>query len=87
MGRSWQLRLVTELKDKVGTFIAQEPLAKGRKSKVVSHKDEDTRNDAISALTNLGIARMDAFLAVNKVANDDKKLEQIITDALKEVGR
>ena len=85
VGPKLALRLVTELKDKVGTFVAEVPV-KGVKTKAKAG-DENVRNDAISALTNLGIARMDAFLAVNKVANDDKKLEQIITDALKEVGR
>ena len=85
VGPKLALRLVTELKDKVGVFVAEAPVVKGAKSKVQG--EESVRNDAISALTNLGIARMDAFLAVNKVANDDKKLEQIITDALKEVGR
>jgi len=87
VGPKLALRLVTELKDKVGVFVAETPLAvKGVRAKGQGVR-EDAKNDAISALTNLGIARMDAFLAVNKVANDDKKLEQIITDALKEVGR
>ncbi len=86
VGPKLALRLVTELKDKVGSIIADSrlpiPDLKGRQPAM-----DNMRNDAISALTNLGIARMDAFLAVNKVANDDKKLEQVITDALKEVGR
>ncbi len=86
VGPKLAVRLVTELKDKVGAVIAEPLEVKGQKSKVKGGND-DIRADAISALTNLGIARMDAFLAVNKVANDDKKLEQIITDALKEVGR
>lgn len=86
VGPKLALRLVTELKDKVGVFVAEAPVEKGQRSKVIGHRD-GVKDDAISALTNLGIARMDAFLAVNKVANDDKKLEQIITDALKEVGR
>jgi len=86
VGPKLAVRLVTELKDKVGTFVAEAPVVKGPRVKGLGAR-EDVKNDAISALTNLGIARMDAFLAVNKVANDDKKLEQVITDALKEVGR
>jgi len=83
------VRLVTELKDKVGSIMLEPVQLKsaGKGKKTSDDKSENIKNDAISALTNLGIARMDAFLAVNKVANDDKKLEQVITDALKEVGR
>ena len=86
VGPKLAARLVTELKDKVGSFVS-EPQLKTVKGKKSGDKQEDIKLDAISALTNLGIARMDAFLAVNKVANDDKKLEQVITEALKEVGR
>lgn len=88
VGPKLAVRLVTELKDKVGSVIAEPvPLKAAKGGKAADNKSENIKNDAISALTNLGIARMDAFLAVNKVANDDKKLEQVITDALKEVGR
>jgi Holliday junction DNA helicase RuvA len=87
VGPKLAARLVTELKDKVGSFIAEPQQLKNLKGKKTGDKHDDIKLDAISALTNLGIARMDAFLAVNKVANDDKKLEQVITEALKEVGR
>lgn len=91
VGPKLAVRLVTELKDKVGAVIEELPVAnkksgKGKAAEGSSNVDA-IKADAISALTNLGIARMDAFLAVNKVANDDKKLEQVITEALKEVGR
>lgn len=80
-------RIVSELKSKVGT-LAEIPLpAQTGKATKAAPVQQSAKNDAISALTNLGIARMDAFVAVNKVANDDMKLEQIITAALKEVGR
>jgi Holliday junction DNA helicase RuvA len=78
-------RIVTELKSKVGS-LAEIPVLNKSGKAVVAGKGS-AKNDAISALTNLGIARMDAFVAVNKVANDDMPLEQIITAALKEVGR
>lgn len=92
VGPKLALRLITELKDKVGGVIAELPVqakkgGKGKAEEAIDSKIDGIKNDAISALTNLGIARMDAFLAVNKVANDDKKLEQIIAEALKEVSR
>ncbi len=79
-------RIITELKSKVGT-LAEIPLPAKAGKAAPAPVQQSAKNDAISALTNLGIARMDAFVAVNKVANDDMKLEQIITAALKEVGR
>lgn len=79
-------RIVLELKSKIGS-IASAPIKISSKSGVATKTVSTAKDDAISALTNLGIARIDAFVAVNKVANDDKKLEQIITEALKEVGR
>lgn len=78
-------RIVTELKSKVGT-LAEIPALATKSGKAAAPAKANAKNDAISALTNLGIARMDAFVAVNKVANDDMPLEQIITAALKEVG-
>jgi Holliday junction DNA helicase RuvA len=78
-------RIITELKSKVGT-LAEIPVTH-KAGKATGATKPNAKNDAISALTNLGIARMDAFVAVNKVANDDMPLEQIITAALKEVGK
>ena len=79
-------RIITELKSKVGSIAEFKPAsgkAQGKNAPVVS----SAKNDAISALTNLGIARMDAFVAVNKVANENMPLEDIITMALREVGK
>lgn len=78
-------RIITELKSKVGT-LAEIPVTH-KAGKATAATKPNAKNDAISALTNLGIARMDAFVAVNKVANDDMPLEQIITAALNEVGK
>ena len=81
-------RLLVELKSKVNFADVAEIIPSVGGTKVAANTGEDKhRNDAISALTNLGIARMDAFLAVNKVANDDMKVEEIITRALKEVSK
>lgn len=89
VGPKLALRIVTELKDKVGAMISNDmsPATASKKARSADNKFENVKNDAVAALTTLGIARIDAFVAVNKVANDDKPLEQIITDALKEVGR
>ena len=77
-------RIITELKSKVGT-LSEIPVS--TKSGKTTPPESNAKNDAISALTNLGIARMDAFVAVNKVANENMPLAQIITLALKEVGK
>jgi len=81
-------RLLVELKSKVSFADVAEimPAVGGAKPTPIAGENKQ-RTDAISALTNLGIARMDAFLAVNKVANDDMKVEEIITLALKEVSK
>ena len=79
-------RLLVELKSKVNFADVAEILPSSAKA-VAGAVDDKPRNEAISALTNLGIARMDAFLAVNKVANENMKVEEIITLALKEVGK
>ena len=81
-------RIITELKSKIGTFISTPVKISGKASAVSPTKAAgNIKDDAVSALTNLGIARIDAFVAVNKVANENMPLEQIITAALKEVGR
>jgi Holliday junction DNA helicase RuvA len=81
-------RLLVELKSKVNFADVAEIMPSKDGAKVSASAGEDRqRSDAISALTNLGIARMDAFLAVNKVANENMKVEEIITLALKEVSK
>ena len=77
-------RIIIELKDKVGAIPKVVNISAG---KAAVSKESGVKSDAISALASLGIARVDAFVAVNKVANDDMKLEEIITAALKEVSR
>lgn len=86
VGPKLAARLLTELKGKVGFSAATEvqPNAVGGEE---TARENSKNNDAISALVNLGIARMDAFLVVNKVANDDMKTEEIISAALKEVSK
>jgi len=78
-------RLLVELKSKVNFADIAEIIPS--KSGKVEPSGSSKNNDAVSALTNLGIARMDAFLAVNKVSNENMKVEEIITLALKEVSK
>ncbi|PIR31768.1 MAG: Holliday junction branch migration protein RuvA, partial [Alphaproteobacteria bacterium CG11_big_fil_rev_8_21_14_0_20_44_7] len=86
-------RIVTELKDKVAklpiAFTVNSPQAVSANNSPAANSSQEggVVSDAVSALANLGIARMDAFVAVNKVANDDMRLEDVINAALKEVSR
>lgn len=88
IGPKLAARLLTELKDKVG-FASSSAILPNEGLKVVENSaaESSEKNDAVSALVNLGIARMDAFLVVNKVANENMKLEEIISAALKEVAK
>lgn len=88
IGPKLAARLLTELKDKVG-FAEVGAILPNEGLKVVENANAESseKNDAVSALVNLGIARMDAFLVVNKVANENMKLEEIISAALKEVAK
>ncbi len=88
IGPKLAARLLTELKDKVGVVEISAPAADGGATDANAAPQAGSKNnDAISALVNLGIARMDAFLVVNKVANDDMAVEEIISAALKEVAQ
>lgn len=96
VGPKLAARLLTELKGKVG-FIAngadavQLSVSSAANEGAANGDNQQNahRNDAVSALVNLGIARMDAFLVVNKVANEnaEMKTEEIISAALKEVSK
>jgi Holliday junction DNA helicase RuvA len=88
IGPKLAARLLTELKDKVG-FAESTAILPNDGLKLVENSSAESshKNDAISALVNLGIARMDAFLLVNKVANQNMKVEEIISAALKEVAK
>lgn len=86
VGPKLATRLTTELKDKVGT-ISDEFLTSSNVTQLETSAADGTKSDAVSALTNLGITKMDAFIAVNKIANDDMSVEEIIASALREVGK
>lgn len=86
VGPKLALRLVTELKDKVPAF--GKPVAvKG--STVPDAPATSVASDAVSALTNLGYRRAEAFPAVATVLrnNPTAKLDELIRLGLAELSR
>lgn len=88
VGPKLAARILTELKDKAAQ-IDLNPAKGGIKYKeVIEEAGGDSMDqDAVSALTNLGYARGDAYTAVmnaKKRANDN--LQSLITEALKELS-
>lgn len=85
VGPKLALRIVTELKGKIGSAIS----AAGTDTPAgeVVQAQGSAVNDAISALVNLGYARMDASMAVArsfKKRGENAKVDELIRDALKE---
>lgn len=85
VGPKLALRIVTELKGKIGSAIS----AAGTDTPAgeVVQAQGSAVNDAISALMNLGYARMDASMAVAKSfkkRGENAKVDELIRDALKE---
>lgn len=86
VGPKLAVRIVTELKGKVGGFISSAG-TDTPSGEVVQPAAGNVVNDAVSALVNLGYARMDAMMAVSKsfkVRGNDAKVDELIRDALKE---
>lgn len=85
VGPKLAARLVAELKDKMGGLSLAAPTAKPAKGGAAPTGAED----AVSALVNLGYARMDAFGAVTRIlasAGGTMPLPALIRAALKELG-
>lgn len=83
VGPKLAVRIVTELKGKIGSATqlagADTPAGEVVRGSAV--------NDAVSALVNLGYARMDAAMAVSKSfkkRGETAKVDELIRDALKE---
>lgn len=96
VGPKLALRILTELKDKaikidIGQSLGIKSDTSSLSSRSSSH-NSGLENDAVSALTNLGYARADAYQAVMSVsakANDNEQknsLETLILQALKELS-
>jgi Holliday junction DNA helicase RuvA len=91
VGPKLAVRLITELKDKVGG-IALGPVAMAAPGDiaVADEKANGPVADALSALVNLGYKRADAFGAVTTAARnlgDKANVQQLIPAALKELAR
>ena len=86
VGPKLAARLVAELKDKVAGFSLAAPLPTSAKGGAAPTTGAE---DAVSALVNLGYARMDAFGAVTRIlaaAGGTMALPALIRAALKELG-
>lgn len=90
VGPKLAVRLITELKDKVGG-IALGPAATAAPAEAAAAESANGPvADALSALVNLGYKRADAFGAVTTAARnlgDKASVQQLIPAALKELAR
>lgn len=94
VGPKLAARILTELKDKAGKVeLSPETMSPMKGAKIVDGAGEEggVAQDAVSALTNLGYARSEAFAAVMNVrgkANDNMRddLQAIIRLALRELS-
>jgi Holliday junction DNA helicase RuvA len=89
VGPKLAVRLITELKDKVGG-IALGPVASAAPADTPAEGANGPVADALSALVNLGYKRADAFGAVTTAARnlgDKADVQQLIPAALKELAR
>lgn len=91
VGPKLAVRLITELKDKVGG-IALGPVATVTSGEIAATEEKTGGPvaDALSALVNLGYKRADAFGAVTTAARnlgDKANVQQLIPAALKELAR
>ncbi len=86
VGPKLAVRIVTELKGKTGNFDTAG--ASGIVGDVSTDGEQGSAvGDAVSALVNLGYARMDAAMAVNKALKNrgaQASVSDLIRDALKE---
>lgn len=85
VGPKLAVRIVTELKGKIGAAVS----AAGTDSPAgeIAQAQGSAVNDAVSALVNLGYARMNASMAVAKSfkkRGESAKVDELIRDALKE---
>lgn len=89
VGPKVAIRLITELKEKiVGMSFGAESATVVPLKGAAPAENQNLKNDAISALTNLGYTASDAFTQATKamaVLGDEATLDQIIKAALKEL--
>ena len=95
IGQRVATRIVSELQEKIDQFSLTNSNIKFKDLNITSDGVEQNKNikdDAISAIVNLGYSKSDVFLAVNLICNEidnDKKLsiEKIIPLALKKLSK
>jgi Holliday junction DNA helicase RuvA len=89
VGPKLATRIVTELKDKIGDIalsFSGKPVVSGASS---GNGKNQTVDDAVSALVNLGYGRSDAFRAVHHVSaktTDNASVEVLIKEGLSELS-
>lgn len=84
LGKKTAEKLLIELRDKINMF---EALALGGEIKEQVEIDEDILDDAISALTGLGIGKNEAYRRVKDVYKKDMSIEEIITNVLRGMSK
>lgn len=91
VGPKLAVRLITELKDKVGGIaLGAAAQAAGGEAGAVAVAETGAVADALSALVNLGYKRADAFGAVTTAARtlgDKPNVQELIRAGLKELAR
>lgn len=90
VGPKLAVRLITELKDKVGGIALGPVAAASPADTAVAESANGPVADALSALVNLGYKRADAFGAVTTAARnlgEKANVQQLIPAALKELAR
>lgn len=84
LGKKTAEKLLIELRDKVNMF---EAIALGGNTVQEPEVDEDLINDAISALTGLGIGKNEAYRRVKEVYQKDMSIEEIIKNVLRGMSK
>ena len=84
LGKKTAERLIIELRDKVNMF---EAIAIGGSFDPQESLDDAIIEDAISALTGLGISKNEAYRRVKEVYKKDMNIEQIITNVLRGMSK
>ena len=82
-------RIINELSEKVGKLPISLANSKNVKAIPDIRNQSETAQDALSALTNLGYSHSEAWIAVQKASarSDAHNLEQLLNNALKEIGQ
>ena len=95
IGQRVATRIVSELQEKIDQFSLTNSKINFKDSNIQSHGAElnkNIRDDAISAIVNLGYSKSDVYLAVNSIYNENSNvekltIEKIIPLALKKLSK